>query len=187
MLLFAAVAAPFGIVAHLVSEFAGLGLRDDADVAFSARHGYLALIAVLAIAVIVAVARATPRRERRQRVADLIAALPMRGRGVGFVALSFALQFGFFAITQVGEGCPLCGGDIVTGVLAAAIAALLGALLVTFGQRRFLQFAYALSCLLDARAGDAPPPLETLTRRLCVRSVRRTPFAFRYRPPPLAA
>jgi hypothetical protein len=186
-LLFAALAAPFGIAAHLVSELAGLGLHDDVDVLFSARHGYLALIAFAAMAVIGAIARATPHRERRRRVAELVAALPMRGRGLGFVAISFALQFGFFAVTQIGEGCPLCGGDVLAGVLAAAVAALLGALLVAYGQRRFLEFACALVWLASARSSDDVSIFCARFRRANPRPVRRSPFAFRYRPPPLVA
>ena len=61
LLLFFAFTAPLGIAAHLLSELAGLGWHDDADVAFSARHGYLALIALGALVALALSLRAVPR------------------------------------------------------------------------------------------------------------------------------
>ena len=122
MLLFFAFTAPLGIVAHLVSELAGLGWHDDADVVLSARHGYLALIALGALVALGLALRAVPRGDRRTRIAAIVDALPFKGQGARFVALSFAAQFGFFAITQIGEGCPLCGGDWWSCRCRAAVA-----------------------------------------------------------------
>jgi len=183
-LVFFAFTAPLGIAAHLISELAGLGWHDDADVFFSARHAYLAVIAVLAFGALLLALFRMPRGERRARVAALIDGLPFGGRGAGFTGLSFVAQFGFFAVTQLGEGCPLCGGDIVVGVVAAAIAAAFGALAVVFGQRRVLEFVLALvACFI---ATDARVTASALASRRGPRAVaaRRTPFAFRYRPPP---
>ncbi len=187
-LLFFAFTAPFGIVAHLVSELAGLGWHDDADVVLSARHGYLAVIAIASLAIFSIVLRAVPANARRQRVAEIVEALPFAGRGVGFLALSFAVQFGFFAVSQIGEGCPLCGGDVSVGVLAAAAAALLGALIVTIGKRHVLEFAAALAWYVAKKLClEATVVFRARKSRVVAHSGRRTPFAFRYRPPPLAA
>jgi hypothetical protein len=188
LLAFFALTAPFGIAAHLLSELFGLGWHDDADVIFSARHAYLALIAVAALASLSAALLALPRGERRERVATLVDALPRRGSGPGFLLLAFVAQFGFFALTQIGEGCPLCGGDIVTGVVAAGIAALLGALAVTFGKRRILELALQVMCEF-VRIPSAPDiPSNVRAHRVApATAARRSPFAFRYRPPPVAA
>ena len=188
LLLFFAFTAPLGIAAHLLSELAGLGWHDDADVAFSARHGYLALIALGALVALALSLRAVPRGDRRARIAAIVEALPFKGQGAGFVALSFSAQFAFFAITQIGEGCPLCGGDVFAGVLAAALAAFCGALAVMLGKRRLLDFVLALAWAVAFSPG-AESPRRSLFREgvVALRRRSRTPFAFRYRPPPLTA
>jgi hypothetical protein len=188
LLLYGALTVPLGIAAHLLSELAGLGWHDDADVILSVRHGYLAAFALVALFIAIAALRSIPRGDRRERIAQLVDALPLRGRGIGFVAMSFFAQFGFFALTQIGEGCPLCGGDVLVGVVAAALAALCGALAVTLGKRRLLDFVLALVWAV-AFACDAEPAGDRVaaSRRLVLRDRSRTPFAFRYRPPPLRA
>jgi hypothetical protein len=186
-LIFFAFTTPFGIAAHLLSELVGLGWHADADVIFSPRHAYLAVLALVTLGGFVATLVTFPRDARRARVASLVDDLPFKGRGAGFTAISFAAQFGFFALTQVGEGCPLCSGDVFTGVLAAAVAAALGALLVAFGKRRMLAVALAVVRYLTL----VLCPTTRIVRRLggsraaVQSSRRRTPFAFRYRPPPL--
>ncbi len=184
---FFAFTTPLGIAAHLISELAALGWHDDADVAFSARHGYLAILAAAALAVFAVALRALPPSARRERVADIIRGLPFEGRGASFLALSFVVQFAFFAITQIGEGCPLCGGDVVTGVVAAAIAALLGALIITFAKRRVLELALSIVWYQSHGGCTAAVRGRPLRGRVVARSGRRTPVSFRYRPPPIAA
>jgi len=182
---FAALTIPFGIVAHLASEFFGLGWRDDADVAFSIRHLYLAVIAVSALIALALSLRRVPRNNRRRAVAELVDALPLGGRGLRFGLLSFALQFGFFAITQIGEGCPLCGGDVLIGILAAAFASLAGALAVSFGKSRLLELACELVWFVPGVENRERPLLASKpTARIPRRAKRRAPYAFRYRPPP---
>jgi hypothetical protein len=75
---------------------------------------------------------------------------------------------------------------VFVGVVAAAIAAALGALLVTLGKRRFLELAFSLIQYFRTFL------VRTVARRSCDRERaavaspgrRRTPFSFRYRPPP---
>jgi hypothetical protein len=185
---FLAFTTPLGIAAHLISELAGLGWHDDADVAFSARHAYLAVLAAMALAGLLLALHRVPGSERRARVAEIVENLPFRGRGLRFAAFSFVAQFGFFALTQAGEGCPLCGGDVLVGVVAAAVAALLGAFAISLGQRRLLDFVLALVDFIVAAS------LESGAARVIgasnvprARATRRSAFAFRYRPPPRIA
>jgi len=187
-LAFFAFTAPLGIAAHLISELAGLGWHDDADVAFSSRHAYLAVLALLALGALLLAMRRLPRGRRRAALAELIDSLPFRGRGLGFTLASFLAQFAFFAVTQLGEGCPLCGGDVITGIFAAASAALLGAIAIALGKRRILEFALALIEVFVA-AGRAAGAESVLPNGRVPRPLanRRSPFSFRYRPPPLIA
>jgi hypothetical protein len=171
-LLFFALTTPLGIAAHLISELAGLGWHDDADVFLSARHGYLAALAAASIVGLLLALRNVPRRERRAYVGALVERLP----------------FAYFAVSQMGEGCPLCGGDVVVGVFAAAVAAGIGALAVALGKRHLIEFALALVYVLVATCADRAAA-SALSRRRARRpaATRRTPFAFRYRPPPSVA
>lgn len=185
---FFAFTAPFGIAAHLTSELAGLGWHDDTDVLFSARHGYLAIIALAALAAFVLVLRSIPADSRRRHISEIIESLPFQGQGIGFIALSFVLQFGFFVATQIGEGCPLCSGDVFVGVVTAAVAALIGALIVTFLKRRVFELAIGLVWyeIHDLRPATARVRSRG-EQRAGACSGRRMPFSFRYRPPPIAA
>jgi hypothetical protein len=183
-LIFFAFTTPFGIAAHLLSELAGLGWHDDADIIFSPKHAYLVILALISLGGLVTALTTLPRDVRRARVATLVDDLPFKGRGAGFTALSFVAQFGFFALTQIGEGCPLCSGDVFTGVLAAA--AMLGALLVSLGKRRILEFALALVRYLTIVFVVDRAVVRALSdaRKTVPSTRRRAPFAFRYRPPP---
>jgi hypothetical protein len=186
-LVFFAFTAPLGILAHLSAEFAGLGLHDDADVLFSARHGYLAAIALASLIAFAAILLRSSRGSRRERVEAIVSRLPFGGRGPGFVALSFAAQFAFFAITQIGEGCPLCSGDVVTGALAAAFASFVGAVLVAVFKRRVVALAFALAFALsiDDGASAAVARLRDTSSRLHVRVQHCALYVFRNRPPPV--
>ncbi len=187
--LFFALTAPFGMVAHLTSELVGLGWHDDADVLFSARHGYLAIVALASLTVFALVLRSVPADSRRRRVSEIVEALPFEGQGARAIALSFVLQFGFFAVTQIGEGCPLCGGDVFVGTVAAAAAALVGALIVTYAKRRVLEFAMGLVWygMQGLWAPSVPVRSPREQHAADAYSARRAPFSFRYRPPPIAA
>lgn len=186
--LFFAFTAPFGIVAHLAAEFFGLGWHDDADVFLSARHGYLAVLVLVAFAGFALAIRALPPGARRARVAALVESLPFRGTGFRFTALAFVAQFAFFAVTQIGEGCPLCAGDVVVGIFAATIAALCGAFAVSLGKRRVLAFVLAIVEAFVAAARDivVRPANVRRTRPLAI-AARTCAFSLRYRPPPQTA
>ena len=183
-----AFTAPFGIAAHLLSELAGLGWHDDAEVLFSAPHSYLAIVALAALATFTVALRSVPTNSRRRRVSEIVEALPFEGQGARFIALSFLLQLGFFALTQIGEGCPLCGGDVIVGTVAAAAAALIGALMVTFVKERVLELAMELVWYESQTLWAPPVPVRSRREQRAVdaTSARRTPFSFRYRPPPIA-
>jgi hypothetical protein len=187
-LAFLALAALFGSVVHLLSELWGLGWSAAGTLAFWQRHEYLTGFVAAAVACLLSAARMLPRGERRVRVASLVRALPFEGRGTGFAATAFVAQFAFCALTQLGEGNPLSRGDLLTGIVAGIVAALCGALLVTFCKRRILEFALALvwATLRSAFSHGAVNGIPAYSGPAAP-AVRRTPYSFRYRPPPLAA
>ena len=186
-LLFWSCAALLGSAAHLVSELFELGWRVDARLILSADHAYLAVIAVASLASLIVALRLLPRGERRVRVEALTAALPFKGSGFGFTATAFVAQFGFCAFTLLGEG-RISGDDVVAGILAGALTAALGAVAVTLCKRRFLEFALALVWGLLGDGSDCKSVNGVAARcRPAIASPRRSPFAFRYRPPPIAA
>ncbi len=140
LLLYFALCVPFGIGVHFGSEFAGLG-RDAADLAFSPLHAYLLALAAGALGVFLAAGGFfAGGAERRRRIGLMTAALPFGARGLRFAALSAAMQFGFFAVTQLGEGCPLCKGDLLVGLIAALAASAIGAGAVAALRRRIVRY-----------------------------------------------
>jgi hypothetical protein len=185
-LAFLALAALFGSVVHLLSEVWGLGWNAAGTLAFWHRHEYLTGFVAVAVACLFFAARILPPGERRMHIASLVRALPFEGRGTGFAATAFAAQFSFCALTQLGEGNPLSRGDLLTGIIAGVVAALCGALIVTLCKRRILEFALALvwATLRSAVAGGTVNGIAAY-RGPAAPAVRRTPFSFRYRPPPL--
>jgi hypothetical protein len=186
-LAFLAFAAAFGSVVHLLSELWGVGWSAAGTVAFWQRHEYLTAFIAAAVACLLSAARMLPRGERRVRVALLVRALPFEGRGTGFAATAFAAQFAFCALTQLGEGNPLSRGDLLTGIVAGIVAAICGALIVTFCKRRILELALAL-VWATLRSACACGTVNSIAayRGPTAPAARRTPYSFRYRPPPLA-
>jgi len=187
-LAFLAFAALFGSVVHLLSEVWGLGWSTAGTLAFWQRHEYLTGFVAAAVACLLSAARMLPRGERRVRVASLVRSLPFEGRGTGFAATAFAAQFAFGALTQLGEGDPLSRGSLLTGIIAGIVAAVCGALILTFCKRRIFELALALvwATLRSAFARGAVNGIAAY-RGPSAPAVRRTPYSFRYRPPPLAA
>ncbi|HEY1654588.1 MAG TPA: hypothetical protein VGF86_05715 [Candidatus Tumulicola sp.] len=184
VLLYLALSVPFGIAVHLGSELAGLG-RDADDLAFSPIHGYLLLIALAAAGTfLVAGGFFAGSHERRRRMRLLVRALPFGGRGPMFLAFSASLQFGFFLVTQLGEGCPLCRGDMAMGIVAALIASAIGAALIAAFGRGIARIVAALSgttvrrnagvlpCKIDC---DVPEAASAFLRFPSVRGNRPPP------------
>ena len=122
-----------GIVAHLASEFTGMG-EDAAGIVFSARHWYLALGACLGIVILARQLRAlrhaaSGSRDLKRLLNVGSAALPFHGRGPLFFGMIAALQFAVGSLTEIGEGCPFCSHDMVSGVAGALISVIVLALL----------------------------------------------------------
>jgi len=187
-LAFLAFAALFGSAVHVLSEVWGLGWNAAVTLAFWQRHEYLTGFVAAAVACLLFGMRMLPRGERRVRIASLVRALPFEGRGTGFASTAFAAQVAFAALTHLGEGDPLSRGGLLTGIVAGIVAAVCGALLVTFCKRRILEFALALvwATLRSAFARGAANGIAAY-RGPTAPGVRRTAYSFRYRPPPLAA
>jgi hypothetical protein len=156
-LAYCALSVPFGIAVHIGSEFAGLG-RDAEELAFSPLHAYLAVLAIVSIVGFCrwsGILRGGP--VPRQRISRMADALPFHGRGPKFFAFSVALQFGFFLVTQLGEGCPLCHGDALVGVIAALAASVAGAFALVALRKEIVRAMTLACCARDRR----PPEPST--------------------------
>jgi len=159
--LFAAILLPFAVLTHLFGELGALGFAHDLPVAFGAQHAYLALLLVASTFGASAIVRSEGALRGRTAALRLLDALPFAGRGAGFFSLCFALQAAFFIATQRFEGLPIGGGDVVTGLLAAAVTALLSSFAITRLRERILRFAVRL-CRSWFVARRALPEILTL-------------------------
>lgn len=177
------------ILAHLASEFASMG-TDAQAVALSPRHIYLGIgavvLAVLASKQLRTLWRISSGGRDLKRVLSLgVETLPFKGRGLKFYGLTAIAQFGIGLATEIGEGCPFCGHDVLAGVCGALLTVLALGLCCKFVARRLPRIAAAIACFLEIARGEtrlarvAPasvPPVFTSfivpTRRFC-------------RPPPL--
>lgn len=120
------------IVAHLAAEFAAMGSDAD-EVVFSARHWYLGLTALACIAASclgwrTLRAQSSNRRDLKRMLHVGLSSLPFGGAGARFFGLTAALQLVIGMLTQIGEGCPFCGHDIVAGVAGALVTVIFLAL-----------------------------------------------------------
>jgi len=176
--LYAALIAAGGIVAHLASEFAAMGRAAD-DILFSSRHLYLAVGAALLAFVVVREVlglwrAASSGRDLKRLLRVSLERLPFGGRGLAFFALTGALQFGIGLATEIGEGCPFCGHDIVAGVLGALLTVVLIALAGRAIARRLPSIGAAVARILLApkpaigdyrfEAGEAPTTSNPILR-----------------------
>jgi hypothetical protein len=112
-----------GIAAHLVCEFAAMGL-DARPILLSPRHWYLgaAILSGLAIFIIHARtlwSRSDNGRDFKRMLHNGLRTLPLHGRGAAFAALTAGLQFVVGMSTEIGEGAPIAGHDVAAGVLGA--------------------------------------------------------------------
>jgi hypothetical protein len=185
-LVLCALAVPMGIAVHLWAEYVGLGDADEMLVV-SARHAYLALLAAASLCgFLVALRVWEPSRERRRRAALLVASLPANGRGPRFFAAMLAAQIGFFYVTQFGEGCPLCAGDLVIGLAGALLGSVVCALVLTIFRRRIVRLFAELIAYVERYAPK--PSAAALARRaprVVVRASGLASLVRPNRPPPL--
>lgn len=137
LLLYSGLTVPVGILIHIGAEAYGLH-RDALQVAFSPLHAYLGVLGLSALAALGLTLGFSSPSETRRRAALLAQALPFHGRGMAFAALSAGLQFAFFLTTELGEGDPLRAGSLWLGIVVAAIASLIGGL-VLHGVRAHLE------------------------------------------------
>lgn len=156
--LYLAIVGAGSIVAHIATEFAGMGSQAEGLV-FSTLHTYLAVGAALCAVAAWLQARqlwsASSGGRNLQRVLlHAIEALPFRGRGCFFI-LTAALQFGVGLLTQIGEGCPLCTHDVVSGALGALVTVVLLALAIRALGAKLPTIAAAIFEFVAARPSGA--------------------------------
>jgi hypothetical protein len=133
--------------------------------------------------------RAVPRGDRRARIAAIVDALPVqRARRRLRRAYHFAAQFAFFAITQIGEGSSALRRRRVRRRVGRRARGFLRRARGHARQAALLDFVLALAWAVAFSPG-AESPRRSLFREgvVALRRRSRTPFAFRYRPPPLTA
>ena len=120
--LYAGLAVPMAIISHVAAE--ALALHESVlSVATSPIHFYLAILA--AVSLLIASLAAIGSRRDLQRLGGLMAqALPFKGQGVRFFAMSAVIQFGFAAGTLLGEGS-LSAASAFVALVAVAVASIL--------------------------------------------------------------
>ena len=131
--LFAGLTVPIAIVSHVAAE--ALALHESVlSVAVSPLHAYLAVLAVAGLTI--AGYAAISCRADLKRLGGLVAhALPFRGQGVRFFALSATIQFGFAAGTLLGEGSLSAKSAVVALVAVALASVFVSALLAVLRER----------------------------------------------------
>ncbi|MGD1065414.1 MAG: hypothetical protein ABR975_01185, partial [Vulcanimicrobiaceae bacterium] len=136
----AAAVVPSAALVHIVAEASALG-SGALTPAFVLRHVYLGLLVLASLAAFArTVGIGRPRAELRRRVA-LLRTLVRAPHRWSAVAVLVAAHLGFFALTQLGEGVPLLGGDVVLGLSLGVIGSLLAALTVAFLGRTVVDVA----------------------------------------------
>jgi hypothetical protein len=176
--------APVGIAVHLIAEAFALGSQ-DAELIFSARHTYLWVIVILSLLGMASLAIGIPARRRRQIVAEIIDGLPGHGNSTHFAFISFLTQFSFFVLTESLEGAPLSSGNVAIALGAAFIASCIGAVAITFGRRRLLEFAIAFVAFLGRRSTAASLQRDYRDQHLVSFSLARIDVCCFCRPPPM--
>jgi len=136
----AAAVVPSATLVHILAEASALG-SGALTPAFVLRHVYLGLLVVASLAAFVrTVGLGRPRAELRRRVALLRSLVRGPHRATAVAAL-VAAHLGFFVLTQLGEGVPLLGGDVMLGLLLGLIGSLLAALTIAFLGRTLVDLA----------------------------------------------
>jgi len=156
LLLYSGLTIPLGILIHIGAEAYG-SHRDAVEVAFSPLHAYLGVLGLCALVAIALALGFSSPSEIRRRAGLLAQALPFRGRGTAFAVLSAALQFAFFLTTELGEGDPLRAGSLWLGIIVAAVASLIGGVIL-HGARATLEI------VVTSAFEPHVPGLDTATR-----------------------
>jgi hypothetical protein len=143
------------IGAHLVSEFAAMG-SDAEKLSVSPRHLYLLVAALAALLFAVREVRqlrasSSGGRDFKRKIELGLASLPFSGTGRFWMATA-GLQLAIGAITEIGEGCPLCGHDVAAGIGGAVIGALVLSLLARAMSQRLPSIASAFVEFVPASA-----------------------------------
>jgi hypothetical protein len=156
----AAAVVPSATLVHLVAEASALG-PGALTPAFMLRHVYLGVLLALSLASFArTVGLGGPRAELRRRVA-LLGAILRGPRAPAMLAALMAAQLAFFALTQLGEGIPLLGGDLVLGLTLGLLGSLAAGLLVSTLGRSLARVA--ARTLAWPRPPAPPAPLLVCT------------------------
>ena len=133
--LYTGLTVPVAIVSHIVAE--ALALHESVlSVAASPLHTYLAVLA--AVSLVVASYAAIVSRAELKRLGGLVAhALPFRGQGVEFFAMSAAIQFGFASFTLLGEGS-LSAANALVALVAVGVASIIVSALFALLRERLI-------------------------------------------------
>jgi hypothetical protein len=187
-LLFAALVVLSGVGVHLISELFGLGLRADAALIVSARHVPLGLVTLAALVALGAAGCAIAGHpNRKAAVADMMRSLPGGGRGLRFLTVAFTGELFTFALTEGIEGAPIDRGDFGLAILAALVASVIVALLLSWSQRRLIACLGELLVLLTGAAlPAAAQSWKHVGAQARIRRCRSIVFAGSRRPPPSA-
>ena len=133
---------------------------DASVVAVSPRHLYLGAAGAVALGVAIREifhlrARSSGLRDAK-RLAELgLSSLPFAGRRHFWLATA-ALQFALGSLTEIGEGCPLCGHDVGAGIAGALLCALALSLAARALSKRLPSFAAALADFVLAEPDPQP-------------------------------
>jgi hypothetical protein len=149
------------IVAHLASEFFAMGSDADA-VAISPKHIYLGIAGLAAMGIatwqmLMLWQNSRGGRDLKRALHVGLGALPCRGRGPSFFAVTAGLQLIAGLATQIGEGCPFCGHDIAAGVIGALLTVVAMAFAARAISRRLPSIAAAIGALFVGPAGSDGP------------------------------
>src|SRR5690349_20364864 len=109
-----------GTGAHLVSEFAGMGLAAG-RITLSPLHYYLGAALLVALVVLTRdlstlFSNASNRRDAKRLAQIGLQSLPFAGKR-GFLTTTSCLQFAVAWTTVVAEGSPLLGHDMAAGAI----------------------------------------------------------------------
>lgn len=131
--LYAGLTVPVAIVSHVAAE--ALALHESVlSVATSPLHAYLAVLAIVSL--LVAGIAAIGSRSDLKRLGGLVAnALPFKGQGLRFFAMSAAIQFLFAAGTLFGEGS-LSAASALVALIAVAVASVIASACLAFLRER---------------------------------------------------